>query len=675
MDIKNGHLHSRFLNCLRIAIVPEYYEQQRVDSIISFCKKYKFDNVMLFINAEEYCVGHMTKDEAAVWVNTMKRTKAELVKAGITVSLNQWMELGHIDRGRKLKPDQNFVTMVDFNGKHSELCVCPMDKNWLSYFLDFYAYLIRELEPDTVWIEDDFRLHNHSPLEYGGCFCEHHMAAFNAELGTDYTREEFIDSLCGEHPQEPVKKAFMEVNRRCMRELAEQIGVMVKGLGLGTKIGLMSSSHQAHSMEYRDWYGIHNGLAQDGVKINRLHLPMYLEETSYKKYYQQFNFLPFICRGFLPEDCHIMPEIENAVFSTYAKDAETLRFQLESAIPLEIDGMTYDIFDFTGNGAIEKFGYGEELVKIFDYMTAVMNSGYSYSSLVGVTLPIDECNSYNRKIKNSFWDLYPDDTAFASVLQGNGISVRCSKSKIFNDEVIVLGGSAANNFTDEQLKDMFANNRVILDGYTVKLLVDRGLGQLVNAVSYKVYADNSDIHSYEQVESDILVNDIQGYRASAFSLTGDFIAINYSVKPQIKSRVYDYLGNELAYGITVSNGHFILPYTVNTFQPNLLHPLRQKLMCDYIDVLEKDIVRADYSSVYAYYSKSDKNVLILVNATLHKLSNTRFKLCGAEAHRIYEIERDGTYKEKQFSLDSDGFIIINECFEAAITKTFIIEEK
>lgn len=565
--------------------------------------------------------------------------------------------------------------MVDFNGRRSELCVCPMDENWLAYFLDFYAFLIRELEPDTVWIEDDFRLHNHIPLEYGGCFCEHHIAAFNKELGTNYTREEFIDRLCGEHPQDAAKKAFMEVNRRCMRELAEKIGVMVKNLNLGTKVGFMSSRHPIHSMEYRDWHGIHNGLAQGGVKINRLSLPMYLEEVSCKKYYQQFNLYPFICRGFLPEDCHILPELENAVFSTYAKDAETLRFQVESAIPLEIDGMTYDIFDFAGNGAVEKFGYGEELVRIFDYMTAVMNSGYSYAKLVGVTLPIDERNSYNRKIKNSFWDLYPDDTSFASVLQGNGISVRCSKSKTFNDEVIALGGSAVNNFTDEQLTDMFANNKVILDGYTVKLLVDRGLGQLVNAVSYKIYADNADIHSYEQVENDILVNDIPGYRASAFSLTGDFVAVNYSDKPQIKSRVYDYSGNELAYGITVSNGHFILPYTVKTVQPNLLHPLRQKLICDYVDSLRKDIVRADYSSIYAYYSKSDKNVLILVNATLHELSNTRFKLCGAEPKKIYEIERDGSYSEKQFSIDLEGFTVIDEPFYPATTKTFVIEEK
>lgn len=99
METKNAHLHNRFLNCLRIAVVPEYFEEERIESIINFCKKYKFDNVMLFINAEEYCVGHMTKEEAIPWLNAMKRAKEKLIKEGISVSLNQWMELGHIDRG------------------------------------------------------------------------------------------------------------------------------------------------------------------------------------------------------------------------------------------------------------------------------------------------------------------------------------------------------------------------------------------------------------------------------------------------------------------------------------------------------------------------------------------------------------------------------------------------
>ena len=45
---QTAHKQRRYLNCLRIAVVPEYYEEQRLRSIVDFCKKYAFDNVMFF---------------------------------------------------------------------------------------------------------------------------------------------------------------------------------------------------------------------------------------------------------------------------------------------------------------------------------------------------------------------------------------------------------------------------------------------------------------------------------------------------------------------------------------------------------------------------------------------------------------------------------------------------
>lgn len=673
MKRQTAHKQNRFLNCLRIQVVPGYYEEQRIKSIVDFCKKYAFDNAMLFINAEEYSTGHMTKEEAKPWVDAMKRTKDALVKEGITVSLNPWMEIGHLDRGRKLKENQDFVTQVDYNGTRCELVACPMDENWLKYFLDFYDYLIREIEPEVVWIEDDFRLHNHSPLEYGGCFCEHHMKAFNEKLGTNYSRDEFVDLLFRKHPDEKVKKAFLEVNRQCMVTLAHKIGKKVKEIGMGTKIALMSSAHQAHSMEYRDWNGIHDGFSQGGVKINRLHLPLYWENISTKMYYLDFNYYSFVCRGYLPEDCRVLPELENGSFMIFGKDSETLRFQLEAAIPLEIEGMTYDIFDFVGNGAIEAFEYGEGVASVTDYLTAVMESGYSYSKLSGITILLDEKNAYNRPIKDSFYDMYPNEFYFGAMLQAHGISARCSKEKEFQNEVIVLAAGSVCNFSDEQLEKLFRDNHVILEGEAAKLLIDRGLGHLIGASAYKIYKSDYDIQSYEQIEGDTLVYGIPGYRASAFSRTGDYIDITYDCEPCIKSRVFDFAGNEVGYGMVTAGKHLIVPYTITDFQIDLLHPLRGRILCDYIDSLEKNFARADYSNIYAYYSKAEQNILILVNPTNHTLKVTRFKLTGDKVARLYEIERDGSKKEKEFVLDEEGFVVIEEQFEALTTKTFTLE--
>ena len=676
MKRQTAHKQSRYLNSLRIAIVPEYYEEQRIHNIVDFCKKYSFDNVMLFINAEEYNLGHMTCEEAKPWLAAMKRAKEAFEAAGISVSMNPWIEIGHLDRGRTLKEGQNFVTMCDYNGKQCSMVACPMDENWLTYFLEFYELLIREVEPEVIWIEDDFRLHNHGDLEYGGCFCEHHMKAFNEKLGTNYTREEFVDRLFRKNPEEAVKRAFMEVNRECMVTLADRIGEMVHDLGLRTKIGLMSSGHISHSIEYRDWEGIHKGFAKGGPMINRLHMPMYVEDCSMKKYYMEFNQYTFVCRGYLPKECHVLPELENSSFSTFAKDSETLRFQVESAIPLEMEGMTYDIFDFVGNGTIEAYGYGQAVAGITDYLTAVWESGYSYSALSGVTILLDEKNAYNRPIRNHrFMDLRPDEFYFGAFLQAHGISARCSKEKEFQGECLVLAMGSVYNFTDKQLQKMFADNQVILDGGAAELLIDRGLGFLIGANAYKEYVAHVDSIGYEEIEGDTFVLGIPGCRASAFKRTGNYVSIDYENAPEILSRVYSPFGKEMGYGIVKANGHLVVPYVVNSIYTDQMHPLRGTLISQYIDGLKKDFVRADYSNIYAYYSRAERNVLILVNTTHNTLPVTRFKLTGSIPKRIYEIERDGSEREKTFSFDKDGFAVIEETFATLTTKTFIIEEQ
>lgn len=674
MKKQTAHKQTRFLNSLRIAIVPKYYEKQRISNIVDFCKKHCFDNVMLFINAEEYNLGHMTCEEAKPWLAAMKRAKVAFTEAGISVSMNPWIEIGHLDRGRKLKEGQDFVTMCDYNGKQCEMVACPMDENWLTYFLKFYELLIREVEPEVIWIEDDFRLHNHGDLEYGGCFCEHHMKAFNEKLGTDYTREEFVDRLFRKHPEEAVKRVFMEVNRECMASLAEKIGKMVHDLGLGTKIGLMSSGHPSHSMEYRDWERIHAGFAQGGPMINRLHMPMYVEEVSMKKYYLEFNQYTFVCRGYLPKECHVLPELENSSFSTFAKDSETLRFQVEASIPLEMEGMTYDIFDFVGNGAIEAYGYGEAISGITDYLTAVWESGYSYHDLSGMTILLDEKNAYNRPIPNhKFMDLRPDEFFFGAFLQAHGISARCSKDKEFRDEVIVLAMGSVYNFTDEQLGSMFADNHVILDGGAAKLLIDRGLGNLIGAKAYKEYIAHVDSIGYEEMEGDTLVLGIPGCRATAFKRTGNYVSISYDREPEIESRVYSPDGMEMGYGMVRADGHLIVPYVVNGCYWDQMHPLRGAIICKYIDELHKDFARTDYAGIYAYYSRGQENVLILVNTTQNTFTVTRFKLTGEKVKKVIEITRDGSREEREYSYDADGFIVIKEAFYSLTTKTLILE--
>ncbi len=667
-------LTMKFTNCLRIQIVPNHHEEQRIQSIADFCVRNNFSNVMLFINAEEYNVGHMTISEAQLWVDTMKKAATVFRSRGLTVSLNPWIEWGHLDRCRQLKEGQNFVTQVDYDGNECSMVACPLDKNWLEFYLNFAQYLIEQISPDVYWIEDDFRFHNHGDLHYGGCFCAHHMHMFNSQLDTNYTREQFVDKLFGEQPDEAVKKAFLDVNRKAITDVARAIGERIKSVNSKTIVGLMSSRHNMHAVEARDWSGVHNALSQGGMLLNRLHLPGYFEEAP-KRYYYSFNYYTFLCRGLLPKETQIMPEIENAAFSLFSKDAQYVRFEVESALPLQISGMTYDIFDFVGNGVNEKYGYGEAIAEINNYLDAVTNSEYRFDKLSGITFPMDEKACYNRKFKKGdFMSILPTDYHLCATLAAMGISPRTTTSKEFGGELVVLSGDNTDNFTDAQLVELFKNNHVIVDGRAVNNLVERKLGKLVGVSSCVFVKAESDLVSFEALCSDILVDDVPGYRATAFDKAGDRYYIQYECGANVLSKLCDNLGNFVANGSVEVNGHYVTPYVFDDLYVEQFNPLRYTLITNYIKKCSsKSVAISAREGIYAYLSEvgDEHAVLILVNATLDTTKNTTFWI-NKQISGIKEIKRDGTTAKVEFA-SSDGNIAIDECFSALTTKTFILE--
>lgn len=667
-------MSKKFLHCLRIQFYPNHFEDERIAEVVDFCVKYGFDNVMLFINAEEYNVGHMTIQQAQPWIATMKKAKAALTEKGITVSLNPWIEIGHLDRCRPLQDGQNFTTQVDYDGNQCQMVACPLCENWKKYFLEFYTYIIKELNPDTVWIEDDFRLHNHGDLHFGGCFCDLHMQRYNQLLGTNYTREQFTDRLFRKNPDKRVKKAWLDVNRECMASLAEDIGRAVARLNLGTKVGLMSSRHEKHALEGRDWHRIHNGFAQGGAMIDRLHLPCY-NEISAKEYYLAFNQLPFHCRALLPEQSIVYPELENGSFGTFTKDARFLRFQLESAIPLCIDGMTYDIYDFVGNGIVDNFRYGEAVKEITPYLDGVINLNLRYNQLDGVILPIDEKTVYKRDVEvKSFDDLSPNEAYFNAYITSIGINCKVSTQKTFHNKVVVLGCGNAYNFTTKQLQNLFENNYVVLDGGAVRILIDRGLGYLFGANGYKTYVGEHDVHSYEQVADGIVINGKRGYRATAFGKAGDYVSITYNDEQYAQSFVYDYLGNKVGIGAYNNGRCFVIPYVVNNVYFEQYHDLRTTLLKRFLRGTQSQLVYTNHAGVYAYlYNQPKRKVLIVVNSTEEDFSQTILQLQNIEFSALWRIDRKNGKKRKTAYQMQDGFCTIAQPNEHLTTQMFILK--
>ncbi len=641
--------YTKYHDCLRLQITMDDNADARIEEAVAHCAKYGFDNVMLMLNAEEFHLGHITLEEAKPWVELLKRAKVKFEKAGIVVSLNHWIEIGHLARGRKLKEGQNFTTMVDRRGAREELVACPIDEEWLRYHTELVSYFVKELQPDTYWIEDDFRLHNHGAHEGVGCFCEKHMALYNQALGTKYTREEFVKKAFAKGVCNRERKAWLDVNRRTMVYAMERLTKAIKEACPKTEVGLMSSAPGMHALEARDWESLFRSMeGNTGRRINRIHLPQYFE-TSGKDFLYDFNRWSMMIRALSGNDCIVMPETENGNANLVRKSPRFMQFTLEGSIPLVLSGMTYSIYDFVGNGVRESMGFAQVVHGLRPYMQAVEDEKLRFDSLQGVILPIDENASYKRSInEGDLWDLTPREGRVASYLSALGISYRYSKEKTFRGETVFLCGSVVDYLTDEEVRDIFKNDYVLVDGSGALALFKRNLLSLIGAERATLRVAETGYQSYEECTDGTVIDGIKNLRASCRLAAGDFVEIEYTSPVTVHTKVFDHTAKALAPAIVEREGIFVLPYCL---EDNKLWTqfcdLRKHFVIEWLKKKSFKGVICSIDGVSSYYYDGERKHLILVNGNVDTYEKVGVHL-PAEVKKIFRLRKDGSWREVDY---------------------------
>lgn len=664
-------MKEKFQNCLRIQITPDKYADERIQRLLEHCKKFGFTNVIFFTTAEEFFIGHATIEEIETWVQVIKKAANLLRENGITIGLHHWITLGMLDRGIGLKEGQDFTTMVDFHGKKSLSVACPLDENWRSYFTELLRYLIQEIKPDFYWIEDDFRLHNHAPLEWGGCFCEKHMAEFNNMLGTSYTREEFCARAFAKGEPTKERIAWLDLSRDTMLDLAKFIYNTIKGANENTNIALMTSSATEHCFEARDWDGIFNAFSGDDDKINRIHLPGYVELNG-KDYMYEINADSMAVRAFSPKDTKILPELENGPVALFRKNARYVGFQLESALPLCLSGMTYNIYDATGNGPLEEYGFAKQVHNLTPYLQAVMDTNIAFDDLQGVVVPIDEKIVYAKKIEKNFYDLRTNLFQAGAYASGLGLSYRYSKELSFTGETVLLFGDSVYMFTDEQLRDLFAANKVVVDGGAVLLLKERGLLSLIGATDAKIYPAETGYQMYEQVAGEYEILGIKGFRASCRAAAGDFVKIEYdkTSENQVLSYVYKSDGTLKWNSLVEGKNYLVNPFVVNKKLFTQFTELRRHFVTKFVREETKCVADSEFEGVHPYlYACENGAVLIMINGTLEQFDKTEFFIKGMEFNKIISIDKDGVERETTYRMDN-GKVCVDRPIDYMSSVTF-----
>lgn len=651
--------YDQYHNCLRLQITMDDMQDERIDLLAEHCQKYGFDNVMLMLNLEEFNRGHILLEEAKAWVEVLKKAKRKLEDCGITVSVNNWMELGHADRGRTFFENQNFCGMVDMYGKESMATACPLDENWCRYFEEYTKYLVRELKPDTFWIEDDFRLHNHAPLQGIGCYCKNHMKAYNERLHTNYTREEFLEKVFAPGGCNPERKVWLDVNRDAIISLAKRIKDAVKSANPETDVALMSSTPGMHCLEARDWKRLFDVIGQDGKKIHRIHLCY--GETSGKDTISYFNAISMPIRAMTEVDVFVLPEIEHGPASLYARSPRFFRFAMECAIPLVLSGMTYSIYDFVGNGVRESFGYGEEVYRLRSYMQAIMDLHLDFSSLTGVVIPMEPKACYFKTMNREYEELIPNEFEIGAYLSGLGISYQYSREREFQGKAVYLCGSSMDYFNDSELKKVFENNYVLLDGSGALKLQERELLSLISARNVRLVEAESGYHTYEECEdSDFVICGVRNLRASCRGLAGNFTDITYDEHVLARTGVYNQYMQRLAPGFAQGEGFAITPYCIHRRLYSQYCDLRKYFVTRTIMQQTNEFAYCDIAGVSPYLYRREKDwVLVLLNGNVESYEEIPLHLGQIRVTRVSYLDANGEFSQVPYEYREDMLVVKN----------------
>ena len=551
-----------FIYTLRYMLDPRANTPAKNEKLIEFVKKAKIDDVAFFINGEELNHSHLTKNETQVWLNAIKPLQKELSKIGVTTSLNPWTTIMHSDRGYRVNPKIGFNTFVDINGNKAKDMACPADPTWRKYLANTYAQYA-SIHPRRLWLEDDFRHYNHSPLKLM-CFCDYHMQLYNEKLGKKETRAEFVKKML--QPGEPTKERqiYLDQARQEMIETERIIEQAVHKVSPETDLAQMTSYPDWHALEGRDWDNLFKAQAGEGhPKVARPHLPAYNEVAplQYGRYFEEYT---RITAAFLGENAELYPELESYMYSPLVKSNAFTAFQIITSALIGSQGILLNLFDMMGNGINDSWHYAEMLAQIKPFVNQLLVNRLPIDHLRGIKVLVDQDSSYflQTKTGKNVEELLPHEKNWASLLGAFGFATTIlpiSKKTSLKNEVVAISGQLLRNLSNSQVTELVKNNFVLLDGECVQVLLDRNLGNLLHIEKAEWHPVRSNYQVFEQADGQI-VDGVENPRITLLQQTGNYLKIVYQPQNSVKvwSFAYNAIDEKLGNVMAVIDQHIVV---------------------------------------------------------------------------------------------------------------------
>jgi len=450
-------------------VLPPWNSGKRTEELVRYCKETGIDEVMFFTMGSNF-MELESSEESKAYAEVLRPAMEMLRNEGIETSINVTCTIGHGDLGRDLRRKFPFQFQVGEDGKESKACACPLDKAWKEYVAELYR-IYSSLRPKIIWVDDDFRLHNHGSISWG-CFCPLHLEAFSKRIGRSLGREDVVRAVLApsSKPSEE-RKAWLGLMGDTMIDAAATIERAVHRASSETRLGLMTSSPEVHCVEGRRWHELLRALSGPYDPIVRPTLGNYSEVD--KRSLLHGLTLTLHTRALVPERTLICPEVENYPYTRFSKSSKFTRLQIALCQLFGISNVTLNLYDFLGGPLNDEPAYGEMLRDnrpFFDSIARLMSAGRVAK---GIQLFFHERGALVRRTKGERWDELLAKRPWDFTLPLLGFSVTYGESPICavsGDSVLALDDDAIQNLLKKGL---------LLDSSAAAALCMRGMTDLV----------------------------------------------------------------------------------------------------------------------------------------------------------------------------------------------------
>ena len=514
-----------FRYILRYEIDPLFSADERIEELLRFCTETRIEEVMLFLLAEELSNGHPTLEELSPYVRMAKKIKSKLQEQGVGLSLNPWTTLYHEARGRQLKSGQDFTLMVGETGVVAPLSACPLCPKWQEYICETFAYLAREIKPLAIWVEDDWRLHNHgSELEWGGCFCRLHLQRLAQIIGREVTRQELLENILAPGKPHSWRKIWLDICRDSLLEPAVKLHQAVQKANSSTRLGMMSSLPDVHSIEGRDWSVLQQALGNKPAFLSRPHMPPYTETPA-------ISTPPAATRhtiANLEGPLEIYPELENSPrCGPYSKSTAYSIWEMLNSAAFGSHGITINHFDMMGNGTALDRGFAGALAQPKPRLDALAKLGLDDRSAQGVRVLFSPLVAAHRHSSSlSLGGLCNASTVWSQTFYILGIAHCFSKQIEVDGTPYAVNDQTLRAFDDKAIGKLLSGP-VLLDASSIEILLERGFGSQIGIESAQWRKRAESAYSYESIiEDDSGIFGLPNPRMTAQRCAGKLLELN-----------------------------------------------------------------------------------------------------------------------------------------------------